>query len=270
MNVHPGGGRDALLRTTLGLGVGFILLPLGIVVLYSFSSVAYGVFPPPGLSLRWYVHLLDQPAFGRAFLRSLGIGVAATGLAMAVGVPAALALVRGCFPGRDALQAFLLSPIVMPKIVLGVGWFIFFARLGIQGGVLPLILAHTIVVLPFVINIVAANLVGLDSALEEAAQDLGASRWTVVWRIVLPQIRSGLVVSALLAFLVSFDQVESSIFLTRGENNTLPIEMFLYMEKWQDPTIAALSALLILFAFTLVVGALAVARGVDLRRILPR
>ena len=95
-------------------------------------------------------------------------------------------------------------------------------------------------------------------------------RWTAVWRIVLPQIRPGLVVSALLAFLVSFDQVESSIFLTRGENNTLPIEMFLYMEKWQDPTIAALSALLILFAFTLVVGALVVARGVDLRRILPR
>ena len=91
-------------------------------------------------------------------------------------MPAALALVRGRFPGRDALQAFLLSPIVMPKIVLGVGWFIFFARLGIQGGTLPLILAHTIVVLPFVINIVAANLVGLDPSLEEAAQDLGASR----------------------------------------------------------------------------------------------
>ena len=92
----------------------------------------------------------------------------------------------------------------------------------------------------------------------------------MLWRVVLPQIRSGLAVSALLAFIVSFDQVESSLFLTRGENNTLPIEMFLYMEKWQDPTIAALSALLILFAFTLVVGALAVARGADLRRILPR
>ena len=163
--------------------------------------MAYGIFLPPGLSLRWYAHLLEQPAFGRAFLRSLAIGVAATGLALATGVPAALALVRGRFPGRDALQAFLLSPIVMPKIVLGVGWFIFFARLGIQGGVLPLILAHTIIVLPFVIGIVAANLVGLDPTLEEAAQDLGASRWTAVWRIVLPQIRSGLVVSALLAFL---------------------------------------------------------------------
>jgi putative spermidine/putrescine transport system permease protein len=265
-----GTGRDALLRTALALGVGFILLPLGIVILYSFSSVAYGVFPPPGLSLRWYGHLLQQPAFGRAFVRSVAVAVAATGLALGTGLLAALALVRGRFPGRDALQAFLLSPIVMPKIVLGVGWFIFFARLGIQGGSLPLVLAHTIVVLPFVVNIVAANLVGLDPALEEAAQDLGASRLTVLWRIVLPQIRSGLTVSALLAFLVSFDQVESSIFLTRGENNTLPIEMFLYMEKWQDPTIAALSALLILFAFALVAGSLVVARGVDLRRILPR
>ena len=262
--------RNALLRTVLALGVGFALLPLVIVVLYSFSSVAYGVFPPPGLSLRWYGHLLDQPAFRAAFLRSLGIGVAATALALAIGFPCAIALVRARFPGQEALRAFLLSPIVMPKIVLGVGWFIFFARLGVQGGVGPLVLAHTIVVLPFVINILAANLVGLDPSLEEAAQDLGASAPVVLWRIVLPQIRSGLVVSALLAFIVSFDQVESSIFLTRGENNTLPIEMFLYMEKWQDPTIAALSALLILFAVVLVVGVLLVSRGMDLRRVLPQ
>jgi putative spermidine/putrescine transport system permease protein len=262
--------RTGLLRAGLALGVGFVLLPLAVVVFYSFSSVAYGAFPPPGLSLRWYGHLLQQPAFGSAFLRSVGIGLAATGAALVVGFLGALALVRGRFPGRDLLRAFLLSPIVMPKIVLGVGWFIFFARLGFHGGVGPLVLAHTIVVLPFVINILAANLVGLDPSLAEAARDLGASPPTVLWRIVLPQIRSGLVVSALLAFLVSFDQVESSIFLTRGENNTLPIEMFLYMEKWQDPTIAALSALLILFAFTLAVAGLALSRGADVRRILGR
>lgn len=262
--------RTGFLRAGLALGVGYILLPLAIVVFYSFSSVAYGVFPPPGLSFRWYGNLLAQPAFGSAFLRSAAIGLAATAIALAVGLLGALALVRGRFPGRNALRAFLLSPIVMPKIVLGVGWFIFFARLGLQGGLLPLILAHTIVVLPFVVNILAANLVGLDATLEEAARDLGATAPTVLWRIVFPQIRSGLVVSALLAFIVSFDQVESSLFLTRGENNTLPIEMFLYMEKWQDPTIAALSALLILFAFALVVGGLLVARGTDLRRILPR
>lgn len=262
--------RSVLLRTALGLGLGFTLLPLAIVVIYSFSSVAYGVFPPPGLSWRWYANLLQQGAFHGAFLRSVGIGVAATTLALVCGTLSALVLARARFRGQDLLRAFLLSPIVMPKIVLGVGWFIFFARVGLQGGIVPLILAHTIVVLPFVITIVAANLVGLDPSLEEAAQDLGASAPTVLWRIVLPQIRAGLAISALLAFVVSFDQVESSIFLTRGENNTLPIEMFLYMEKWQDPTIAALSALLIGFAAVLVAGVVLISRGTDVRRLFLR
>jgi len=262
--------RTGLLRTVLALGVGFILLPLVIVVVYSFSSVAYGVFPPPGLSLRWYGNLLAQDAFRGAFLRSLGIGMAATAAALVLGFLAALALVRARFAGRELLRAFILSPIVMPKIVLGVGWFIFFARLGLQGGILPLILAHTVVVLPFVVTILAANMVGLDPSIEEAAQDLGAGPLTVLWRIVLPQVRPGLAVSALLAFIVSFDQVESSIFLVRGANNTLPIEMFLYMEKWQDPTIAALSTVLIFFAGLLVAGVVLLARGADLRRLVGR
>jgi putative spermidine/putrescine transport system permease protein len=262
--------RNALLRTTLALGVGFILLPLVIVIVYSFSSVAYGVFPPPGFSGRWYANLFRLVTFRAAFGRSMSIGLAATGAALALGLLCALVLVRARFPGKELLRGFLLSPIVMPKIVLGVGWFIFFARLGLQGGIAAITLAHIIVVLPFIINILAANLVGLDASLEEAAQDLGASAPTVLWRIVLPQIRSGLAISALLAFIVSFDQVESSIFLTRGENNTLPIEMFLYMEKWQDPTIAALSTLLIAFAALLVGVALLLSRGGDLRRILLR
>ena len=262
--------RDVVLRTTLGLGVGFVLLPLVIVIVYSFSRVAYGIFPPPGLSIRWYLHLFEQTTFRAAFLRSVTIATAATLVALVTGLLCAIALVRASFPGKEPLRGLLLSPIVMPKIVLGVGWFIFFARLRMQGDVVPITLAHIIVVLPFIINIVAANLVGLDPSLEEAAQYLGASAPTVLWRIVLPQIRSGLVISGLLAFLVSFDQVESSIFLTRGENNTLPIEMFLYMEKWQDPTIAALSTMLILFAAAIVAIAVVFSRGTDLRRMLPR
>lgn len=262
--------RDALLRTTLALGVGFILLPLVIVIAYSFSSVSYGIFPPPGLSLRWYGTLLSLASFRAAFGRSVTIAVVATALALISGFFGALVLVRARFLGKELLRGFLLSPIVMPKIILGVGWFIFFARLGMQGGVVPITLAHTIVVLPFIINILAANLMGLDISLEEAAQDLGAGMPTVLWRIVLPQIKSGLIFSSLLAFVVSFDQVESSIFLTRGENNTLPIEMFLYMEKWQDPTIAALSAVLILFAAILVTAGFLVARGTDVGRMLMR
>jgi putative spermidine/putrescine transport system permease protein len=262
--------RDGLLRTTLAVGVGFLLLPLLIVIVYSFSSVAYGVFPPPGLSLRWYGHLFALAPFRGAFVRSMTIASAATSIALLAGLLCALALVRARFAGKEALRGFLLSPIVMPKIVLGVGWFIFFARLGFQGGVVPITLAHIIVVLPFIINILAANLVGLDASIEEAALDLGASSPRVLWHVILPQIRAGLIISALLAFIVSFDQVESSIFLTRGENNTLPIEMFLYMEKWQDPTIAALSALLIVFAAMVVGIALAVSHGSELGRLFSR
>jgi putative spermidine/putrescine transport system permease protein len=262
--------RTALLRAFLWVGVGFTLLPLAIVVTYSFSSVAYGVFPPPGFSLRWYANLWGQAAFRGAFLRSVVVGVVATTTALAAGLLCALVLVRSNVPGRELLRAFLLSPIVMPKIVLGVGWFIFFARLNLQGGLAPLILAHTVVVLPFAITILSANLVGLDPSVEEAAQDLGASPARTLWHVVLPQIRGGLLVSALLAFIVSFDQVESSIFLVRGDNSTLPIEMFLYMEKWQDPTIAALSTALIAFAGALVGIVVLAVRGTDIRRLLLR
>jgi len=105
--------RARLLRATLGLGLGFTLLPLAIVVVYSFSSVAYGVFPPPGLSWRWYVNLFQQDAFRGAFLRSAEIGVAATAIALACGSLGALALVRAAFPGRELLRAFLLSPCLL-------------------------------------------------------------------------------------------------------------------------------------------------------------
>ena len=230
--------RTGLLRAALALGVGFVLLPLAVVVFYSFSSVAYGAFPRPGSPSAGTATSSSSPG-SAAFLRSTGSGWRPPAPPWSSASWPRWRWSAGDFRARAPARVPAL-PDRDAEDRLGVGWFIFFARLGFHGGVGPLVLAHTIVVLPFVINILAANLVGLDPSLEEAARDLGAPAPTVLWRIVLPQIRAGLVVSALLAFLVSFDQVESSIFLTRGENNTLPIEMFLYMEKWQDPTIAAL------------------------------
>ncbi|MDR7434531.1 MAG: ABC transporter permease subunit [Armatimonadota bacterium] len=199
----------------------------------------------------------------------MGIGISATTIALLVGFPTSLALARTRLAAGNFLRAFILSPIVIPKIVLGVGWFIFFARISLIGGWIPLILAHTVIVLPFVVAILTANLSGLDPTIEEAAQDLGAGFVKVLWYVILPQIKSGVIISALLAFIVSFDQVESSIFLVRGENNTLPIEMFLYMEKWQDPTIAALSTLLIGFAAVITCATVAISRGIDLSNLLP-
>ena len=240
----------------------FVVAPLVIVVINSFNAAAYSVFPPTGLSLRWYANLAAQTTFYGAFARSVAIGVASTALALVTGTMASLALVRGRLFGRGLLRSLLLSPIVLPKMVLGVALFMLFIRIGLFGNPLSLIVSHALVSLPFVVSIVSANLQGLDRSLEEAAMDLGATPLRTFMRVTLPQISVGMVVSALFAFITSFDQVETSIFLVRGDNTTLPIEMYLYLEKWQDPTIAALSTVLIAFSALLVV-----LMGLGLRRV---
>lgn len=244
----------------------FILAPLVIVVVNSFSSVAYNVFPPPGLSLRWYRHLLEQDAFIRAFWRSVWVALASTAVALVAGVMASLALVRYRLPGAGWLQGLLLSPIVVPKMVLGVAVFMLFVRVGLFGDLKGVVLAHALVSMPFVIAVISANLRGLDRSLEEAAMDLGAGPVTTFFRIVLPQLRAGMLVSALFAFIVSFDQVEMTLFLVRPSYFTLPLEMMVYLEKWQDPTIAALSTLLILFSAALVAVLGFALRGTDVIR----
>lgn len=144
-----------------------------------------------------------------------------------------------------------MSPIVVPKMILGVAVFVWLGLLGLLGTLTGLVVVHTVVAIPFVVAILAANLAGLNPSLEEAAMDLGATPLRALLNVTLPQVRPGLVVSAVFAFITSFDQVETSmflVFLVGPTTKMLPIEMFLYMEKWQDPTIAALSALLLLLS----------------------
>lgn len=237
--------RYVLLAAFTVLAVLFIVSPLAVVVLNSFSAVAYNVFPPEGYSLRWYRNLLAQEAFLGAAVRSVILALVATGVSLVVGTMASYALVRYRLPGSDLIKAFLLSPIVIPKIVLGVALFMFFVRVGTFGSYHSLVLTHALVTLPFVIAIVSASLVGFDWSQQEAAMDLGAGPLTTFFRVILPQISVSMAVAAVFSFIISFDQVETTIFLVRPGNNTLPIEMFLYLQKWQDPTIAALSAVLI-------------------------
>jgi putative spermidine/putrescine transport system permease protein len=258
--------REMLLRVYTGLVLAFVLAPLLIVGVNSINPEAYSIFPPKAFSLRWYFHLFTQEQFGFAFKNSLIVAAATTVVSLVLGTLASLALVRYRFLGRDLLRSFFLSPVVIPKIVLGVSLFILLVKLGIYGNLTSLVMAHSVVCMPYVIAVVSASLVSLDRSLEEAAMDLGARPVTIFWKIIMPQISTGLIVAGLFAFIISFDQVETSLFLVRPENNTLPIEMFLYMEKWQDPTIAALSTLLILGTFLLVLGVNLFLKGVDLSR----
>ncbi len=171
-----------------------------------------------------------------------------------IGTMAGYALVRYRLPMPNLIKAFMLSPIVMPKIVLGVALFMFFVRIGTLGGYSSLLLTHMLVVLPFVISLISAALFSFDWTLQEAAMDLGAGPLETFFRVILPEISVSVIVAGVFAFVTSFDQVETTLFLVRPGDNTLPIEMFLYLQKWQDPTIAALSSVLILFAVAIIGG----------------
>ena len=239
----------------------FIIAPLAIVVLNSFNNVAYTVFPPSGFSTRWYANLFAQDVFYAAAWRSIVLATLSTGVALVVGVMAAYALVRYKLPAADLTKAFLLSPIVLPKIVLGVALFMFFVRVRLIDSYSSLLVTHVLVILPFVIAMVSASLANFDWTLQEAAMDLGAGPVRTFFRVILPQISVSVAIAGLFAFITSFDQVETTIFMVRTGSNTLPVEMFLYLQKWQDPTIAALSSLLILFAVALVLVISVMVRG---------
>jgi len=223
----------------------FLMLPLVVVFPISLSSAPYMQFPPPGLSWQWYERYLDDPQWIDATVRSLYVGVSTAILALAVGVPLAFTLVRRRFPGRVLLDRLALAPLIVPTIIVSVGIYGLFAKLKLIGEWYGLVLAHTVLALPFVVLILVAGLRDFDRALEQAAEGLGAGRWRTLWRITLPLLRPSLVSAGLLAFISSFDELVVAMFLA-GPNMTLPKKMFDNILMEIDPTIAAVSVIQIL------------------------
>jgi putative spermidine/putrescine transport system permease protein len=266
----PGGLIDLALRVVLVAVLVFMLSPLVFVVINSFNSAAFNSFPPQGFSLRWYEFVLGYLPFREGMTNSLIIATASTLVAVPAGALAALALVRGKIVARGALRAYFLSPLVMPKVAVGIAVFILLIRLRLFGTTASLVLVHAMLSLPFCIVLLTASLVSVNRTLEEAAMDLGAGPLRTFWQITLPQIRAGLVVATVFSFITSFDETEASIFLVRPSNTTLPIQMFLYVEQYQNPTLAALSTVLIALTIVVVILALRFVRGAELARLVAR
>jgi putative spermidine/putrescine transport system permease protein len=227
------------------LFIAFIAAPLLIVCVVAFTPLGYISLPTDGLSLRWFAAIADNPRFISAFWLSLVLGAVSSVVATALAIPAAIALARFRFAGRDAISAFLLSPLMIPNIVLGVAFLRFFTQIGINGTFAGLAIAHVIVILPFALRLVLAAATGLDPAVERAAVSLGASRWTVFRRVTLPLILPGIASGWLLAFITSFDELTMSVFVANPSTTTLPVRMFLQIQDTIDPMVAAVSALLI-------------------------
>lgn len=223
----------------------FILAPIVMVCAVAFTSEGFISLPTTGLSLRWFRAILDNPRFIEAFWFSLGLGTLSATLAIGLAVPSALALARNRFPGREALVAFFLSPLMIPHVVLGLAFLKFFTTVDLAGTYVGLVVAHVILVMPYALRLVLASATGIDPALERAAQSLGASNWTAFRRVVLPLLLPGVVSGWVIAFITSFDELTMSIFIASPSTTTLPVRIFLHIEDTIDPLVTAVSAVLI-------------------------
>jgi len=252
-------GRWAL-NGAATLSLGFILLPLILVTWLAFFRQEIPSFPPEGYSLKWFGAVLDNKSFVSGFQLSFVTGVVATLVGLALAVPASLAIARRKFRGRGLVNALLLMPLIVPGVVLGTSIYVFHIEteiatgLPILGTTAGLIAAHVLIVIPWAARLVSASLEGFDPAIEEAAKNLGATPWTTFWRVTLPAIRPGLVAGALFGFVMSFGNLEMSLFLVGAGRTTLPIAILQYLEWKIDPTVAAVSVLqIVLIAAAMIV-----------------
>jgi putative spermidine/putrescine transport system permease protein len=254
IDARPSLGRP-LLWAYCSLALVFLCAPILIVVVVSFNSSEFIQFPPRAFSLRWYENYFGSRQWIEPTLLSLRIAFVTMVLSTLLGSAAAIGLTRGRFRGRRALEFFFVSPKVMPTIVL------LFARFKLVGQPLALYLAHTVVATPLVIVIVSAALKTTDSAIELAARSLGAGYFRTLWHVTLPTILPSMVSGAAFAFLLSFDEVVLAIFLGGPTTTTLPKRMWESVRYEIDPTLTAISTLLVIVPIVILSGVTVVRRS---------
>jgi putative spermidine/putrescine transport system permease protein len=242
-------GALAMLSVYAGLFFTFLLLPIALAVIVSFDSKAFPGFPMAGFSLRWYYRVWEYKPFVDSLIVSIELALASAAVAAVIAIPGALALARSRHWAADALSTFLLSPLSMPMIVLGLAQLYYLSALGFGISFLALLVAHTAVGIPYLFRTVLGVYRGLGPDYEEAAAILGANRWNTFRHVTLPLIRPGIFAGAMFAVLVSFENLPISFFFGSATTNTLPVVMLSYLENQFDPSIAAISTIQMLLAF---------------------
>ena len=222
----------------------FLIMPSLIVIPMSFGDKDELIFPPTSWSFYLYEQYFTQPGWMDVTFTSIKIAIIVTLISLILGVLAAYALVRGTFPGKRFLTLILLSPIMVPGVVVALGLYLYFTNIGIRNGDLRIILGHVVITMPFVIVTAMAGLRHVDPYLEMAATVMGANRFVVLWKVTLPLLRPALVGGGLFSFLISFDEVVISWFVARAGHETLPVKMYSSIQWELSPILAAISALL--------------------------
>jgi putative spermidine/putrescine transport system permease protein len=239
----------------------FLVVPLLVVVPVSFSSGMYLQFPPPGFSLRWYEDYFGDPQWIDATVLSIEIALCVVVLAVAIGALAALAIVRLPFPGIGFVRMVLMTPLIVPSVVVAIAVYSVYVSLHLIGSFLGIVLAHTILALPFTIVLMVAGFQRVDRRLEEASYTMGAGVAWTFRHVTLPILRPSIFAAAIFAFIASWDEIIMVIFIGGGAGTTLPLRMFNYLRTEINPTIAAVSTLLLVFAIVV----FATAEGIRLR-----
>ncbi|MFM1655151.1 ABC transporter permease [Brevibacillus sp. B_LB10_24] len=233
------------LKIIVGLILFALIAPILVVIPLSFTSVSFFQFPPPGYSLKWYVSFLDNREWVEGLLRSLEVAFFTGILATVLGTMTAVAVTKLSFWGKKAFMALMVAPMIIPVIIVGIALYHSFAPLKLTNSLTGLVLGHTLLAIPIVFVTVTASLKGVDRNLELAAMGLGSTPVGAFFKVTLPLIRPAILSGALFAFITSLDEVVVSIFLSGAKTKTLPIVMWEYMRTQVNPTIAAVSTILI-------------------------
>jgi spermidine/putrescine transport system permease protein len=230
----------------------FLYLPIAVLILYSFNQQGVGGFPPHHLTLDWYRILLSDGAIWDSLLNSLQVAVAAMGISLAFGIPAALALDRARFPGKALFRRLVLLPLILPGIITGLSLLMLFNLAGTRLGLITIVLGHGTALISVATTEVFAGLQKLDRAQEEASMDLGANYWQTFWRVTVPNLKLPIIGAALLIFTLSMDEIAVSFFLI-GRDNTLPLEIWGRLRRGITPEINAVSTIIFLFSLMAIV-----------------
>jgi putative spermidine/putrescine transport system permease protein len=259
MERQRAGPWDVALTLTASAAFLFLMLPSVIIVILSFNSAQFLAFPPPGFSLQWYQAYFGDWEWINATVRSVLVAVIVTSFATIIGTTASIALVRYPVRGASLFYLFLISPLVVPTIVLGISMYSVFVGLHLIGSYSSLVIAHTVLALPFVVMNVTSALYGFDEMLERAANSMGASPLLTFYKVVLPVIRPGIVSGAILAFITSFDEIVITLFLA-GSNPTLPKKMYDGIQVQISPTLTAVGTIFIVSSAALLLSAALIRR----------
>jgi len=247
-------GARKLLGLYCALACTFAVLPVLAIVAESFTATEYIVFPPTGPSLKWYAAILDRREFIESAVISTVVALGASLAATVLGTLAAIALVRYRFFGRRPLQSLFLAPMSLPGLILGLALLQFFAVHELPRDIRAMMIGHMIITIPFAIRFVTVALMGVNPSVELAAQSLGANGWTTFRLVTLPLIRPGIVASLVFTFILSFDDVAVSLFLSSPTATTLPVRIYVYIDQNYDPLVTAVSACIVYVAFATLIA----------------